>query len=249
MNKEHFSVKSLLATNKKLEKTDLSGEFLSAGVSLAPSTFSGLVNTCKGATKACRDACIGIESGMNQGEVARQAKINRTLFFAFDPEAFYAQLQLEIDALVRKALRLDALPVVRLNVYSDERHEDHCPSLFEDNPTVQFMDYTKLYDRFGNTPENYHLTFSRSEAPWSEDQARKVLAVGGSVAVVFDSPAARGDVPGGPLPEFYLDHEVINGDLSDARFEDPAPCIVGLHLKGNNAAKQAARDLGFAVAV
>ena len=46
------------------------------------------------------------------------------------------------------------------------------------------------------------------------------------VAAVFN--VNKGD----PLPEFYKDWPVIDGDSHDLRINDPSGCIVGLRAKG-----------------
>jgi hypothetical protein len=93
------------------------------------------------------------------------------------------------------------------------------------NP-CRFYDYTKSLKRFtrflnGELPENYHLTFSRSE----ETTNALVIALcksGGNVAVVFRER----------LPETWLGIEVLDGDENDLRFQDKAGCIIGLVEKG-----------------
>jgi len=105
-------------------------------------------------------------------------------------------------------------------------------------PTVQFYDYTKNHFRFNSVlPANYHLTFSRSEA--NEEQVERILARGYNVAVVFDE-----------LPENYKGYTVINGDLSDLRFEDQKNVVVGLKYKkmtGKGADNSKAFNSGFAL--
>jgi hypothetical protein len=87
-------------------------------------------------------------------------------------------------------------------------------------PSVQFYDYTKSIHRMrqqaiGLLPDNYDLTFSRSEV--NAHEVSEVLdEIGGRVAIVFD----------GPLP-----YDVTEGDDDDLRFLDPAG-IIGLKAKG-----------------
>ena len=73
----------------------------------------------------------------------------------------------------------------------------------------------------GKMPENYHLTFSRSEET-SDDRMLRILNKGGNVAVVFR----------GSLPKTYLGYPVIDGDKNDLRFKDPKGVVVGLVEKG-----------------
>ena len=69
-------------------------------------------------------------------------------------------------------------------------------------------------------PENYHLTFSRSEH--NDSLCQMVLELGGNVAVVFRNQ----------LPKTWKGFEVINGDETDLRFLDKKGVIVGLIEKG-----------------
>jgi hypothetical protein len=69
-------------------------------------------------------------------------------------------------------------------------------------------------------PENYHITFSKSES--NDVDVLKVLAAGGNVAAVFEKT----------LPATWQGVPVINGDESDVRFMDAKGVIVGLKAKG-----------------
>jgi hypothetical protein len=96
----------------------------------------------------------------------------------------------------------------------------------EEFPNVNFYDYTKGFTRMmawlnGKMPDNYHLTFSRSEET-SDDRIKKILSLGGNVAVVFR----------GSLPKTYLGFPVVDGDENDLRFKDKKGVIVGLVEKG-----------------
>jgi hypothetical protein len=115
-------------------------------------------------------------------------------------------------------------------------------TLMERHPDLTFYDYTKNPKRMyrylaGVMPENYKLTFSRSES--NEDLADKFVRRGGNVAVVFTTPK------GNTLPETYLGRPVIDGDEHDLRFLDPRGVVVGLRAKGK--AKTSRSD--FVVAV
>jgi len=155
-------------------------------------------------------------------------------------------------------------PCFRLNVLSDVRWEsmrlpfdavsDTHPTggnrmtVFDRFPDTVFYDYTKNpqrmqqfiaaasgYDRSGNWPGNYYLTFS-----WSEINARIAFAVldaGGNVAVPFD---VWGNTD---LPQEFCGYPVIDADLHDMRFLDIEQAkdlreqygtgvICGLRLKG-----------------
>ena len=68
---------------------------------------------------------------------------------------------------------------------------------------VQFYDYTKITKRAlafatGDTPENYHLTFSKTEN--NDADCIKVLEAGGNVAVVCSLPVYKQAKATGSLP-------------------------------------------------
>ena len=69
------------------------------------------------------------------------------------------------------------------------------------------------------------MTFSRSEE--NETLALGVLAQGGNVAAVFATKKGQ------DLPVRWKGFEIIDGDLDDVRFTDPAGVIVGLRAKGD----------------
>src|SRR3972149_9096540 len=68
-------------------------------------------------------------------------------------------------------------------------------------------------------PTNYHLTFSAVSG--NHDEAKRVLAAGGTVAVVFWPN----------IPRSFWGYPVLNGDSHDARLLDPKGTIVALIAK------------------
>jgi hypothetical protein len=113
-------------------------------------------------------------------------------------------------------------------------------TLMEMFPNVQFYDYTKNPIRIQKElPENYHLTFSRSEE--NNDKAMDLLSKGKNVTIVFDK-----------VPETYMGYKVINGDENDLRFKDEQGVIVGLkykNLTGKGADNKIAFESGFAIKI
>ena len=200
------------------------------------------VNICPQATAGCAEACLfgsGFGGMFNSVELAR---INKTNYFLADRKAFLLQLYTEITAIVKKFENKEEKVCIRLNGTSDLSWEKFKvidgKSLMELFPTVQFYDDTKNHFLFNSVlPANYHLTFSRSES--NEEKVEEILARGYSVAAVFDQ-----------LPETYKGYTVINGDLSDLRFEDQKNVIVGLKYKkmtGKGADNSKAFKSGFAL--
>jgi hypothetical protein len=200
------------------------------------------VNICPQATAGCAEACLfgsGFGGMFNSVELAR---MNKTNYFLADRKGFLMQLYNEISAIVKKYENKEEKVCIRLNGTSDLSWEKFKvidgKSLMELFPSVQFYDYTKNHFRFNSPlPANYHLTFSRSES--NEEHVERILAKGYSVAVVFDE-----------LPEAYKGYTVINGDLSDLRFEDQKNVVVGLKYKkmtGKGADNTKAFKSGFAL--
>ena len=213
----------------------LGGGFLTGILYLAPADLSGR-EVCPMRAVGCSEACLNTagRGAMNSVQLARISKTN--FYFDNRPE-FLENLRLDIGALARKASRENLTPVVRLNGTSDIPWERVAPELFTEFSAIQFYDYTKRPRR--ETPTNYGLTFSRSED--NGVYCVSELGRGVNVAVVFSTPKGQ------PLPLFFMGYEVIDGDLSDARFTDtgngPGPYIVGLRAKG-----KASRDTsGFVV--
>ena len=219
-------ISSLLSvdTNAKTVKGQKRG-YLTGILYLAPSNESGAINVCPHASAGCRAACLYTAGRGSFGNV-KQARINKTLFFARDRESFVAQIKKDIAALIRKAKRMNLIPCVRLNGTSDLPFENF--GIMQEFPEIAFYDYTKNAKRMkrflaGEMPTNYSLTFSRSETKRNHRQCQEIMSMGGNVAAVF---------AGKTLPKTYLGKRVFNGDKSDLRFLDPAGVIVGLTAKG-----------------
>lgn len=97
-------------------------------------------------------------------------------------------------------------------------------NIFELFPSITFYDYTKIDNRFNKVlPDNYSLTFSRSED--NHKETVDLLHRGYNVAVVF------GVKDENDLPKTYFGYPVINGDESDLRFLDDNNVVVGLKYK------------------
>jgi len=107
--------------------------------------------------------------------------------------------------------------VFRLNGTSDLAWEK--TGIFDEFPSVQFYDYTKVLGRKVAGIKNYHLTFSAADG--NDADVAKALSAGMNVAMVFDK-----------LPSEYMGREVINADDTDLRFLDPKNVIAGLKAKG-----------------
>jgi hypothetical protein len=210
-------------------------------------------NACPNASKGCIAACL-FNSGNARFNKVQEGRYNKSNYLIEDPKAFLEQLDQEVSKLVKKYAKKEQKLCIRLNGTSDWEFENKeeridiingkevvIPSfvvrdgknIFELYPDVQFYDYTKSSERIGNTPKNYHLTFSRSES--NQTEVVKVLEKGGNVAVVFTE-----------LPETYLGYPVVNGDQDDLRFLDGSNVIVGLtHKKASTKGGGKRNDLAI----
>jgi hypothetical protein len=225
-NKSYKPVKNLLSpgdTNIKTAKNILESYIMY----MAPAdTVEGL-NLCPFASDGCKKVCI-YTTGRGRFSNVQLSRINKSKFWGYDRANFYIQLANELLKIHDKAIKQNKQIAVRLNGTSDIDHlyllERYSGIDFLDQfySSLLFYDYTKNVNhisRYRHT--SYKITFSRSET--NEAEAKKVLKMGGNIAVVFQDQ----------LPEFYLGYPVINGDETDLRYFDPVNVVVGLKAKGD----------------
>ena len=213
-------MKLLNGGNYKTSKGESFG-WKTYGLHLSPFNISGN-NVCPNASTGCAAACLNT-AGRGAMRNVQEARIRKTQLFFNDREGFLRQLFKEIKSAVKSAAKKELTPCFRLNLTSDIAWERYIIPAFK---SYQFYDYTKSKQRMrrfldGRLPENYHLTFSRSEDT-SEEQIREFCDRGGNVAVVFRDH----------LPKQWRGIKVINGDTTDLRFQDERGVIVGLVAKG-----------------
>jgi len=196
---------------------------------------------CAERSAGCTAACLHTAGNPIHMAGKEKARSNRKLAFFKARKAYVALMAFEIESHVIRCTKNDTKPCYRPNTTSDYPWEsirlDCGNTLFDLFPMVQAYDYTKITKRAlkfaaGNMPNNYHLTYSRSET--NESLCLDVLNAGGNVAVVFDQ-----------LPNQWHGFDVINGDLTDARFYDPKGVVVGLKAKGDAKTD----DSGFVVRI
>jgi hypothetical protein len=190
-------------------------------LTLSAHRTSGEVNTCVKSTPECRKVCVMLTAGNAFYKKVIDGRAARTIFAARHPQHFLSLLTHEVHALERRGTPFG----LRLNVASDLRWEFIAPWLF-DGENVRAYDYTKWdsIDRDNSLP-NYRLTYSHSER-WTDDKVHTYVWSGQNVAVVFDCHKHE-------LPDTYMGIPVIDGDVSDYRYDDPAGVIVGLAAKGS----------------
>ena len=220
--------------NAKTIKGDGS-EYLTAIMYLAPWKTAG-INVCPSAElAACIDGCL-FSAGRGQMHNVKSARIRKTEWFAKDRMAFMQQLVDDVRSFVAYCAKRGIQPCVRLNGTSDIRWElipvtlgEHTlGNIFLAFPQVQFYDYTKIANRkiTHTTPNNYHLTFSYSNAnPKYAQMVEQAISNGMNVAVVWRTKHT--------IPARFLGLPTIDGDRDDLRFLDPKQCIVALYAKGS----------------
>ena len=204
---------------------------------LAPASLSGY-NTCAKATEGCKAACLNTagRGGMfKKGEttnVIQKARIRKTVMFFEDREVFMALLVKDIELAIKQSIRMNLIPVIRLNGTSDIPFEKYevvrngitYRNIFAAFPDLEFYDYTKILGRKIVDIANYHLTFSAADG--NDADVAKAIQQGYNVATVFGIKKTL------PMPETYMGMSVFNGDESDLRFLDPKGVVVGLYAKG-----------------
>ena len=231
-----------VGTNAKTIKGDGS-EYLTAIVYMTPwkvlvdgKTF----NSCSMAEQAgCIKACLNTtgRGAMNCVQAARQRKAE---WFYRDQAGFMRQLMVDLAKFQNYCSKRGIQPVVRLNGTTDirwERVKLDGLTIFDLFPRISFYDYTKIANRNVSHIDNYHLTWSYSNAsPKYAAMMQTALDKGMNVATVFRKAFDYGNTWKG-LP-------VVNGDADDLRILDPkGGHIVALYAKG----KAKADTSGFVV--
>ena len=252
------SVRSILSDNTKLRKLPNGQRIINAGVTLAPSKRSGIVNVCPHATAACILFCVLWFAGRTVTRTVREAATKRTRLWFYDAATFYARLSRELAALARKAARDGVRAFCRTNVASDI---DHPHEVYNAHPSITFYNYTKneeharAYGR-GELPANYHVYYSVSERTTFET-ARALNAAGVNLVVVFDShyfgplhrfgvvPATVRFVSRTTGESFTAD--TADGDIHDLRTPefDGRGVVVALRAKSGAKLRARAAELGF----
>ena len=199
---------------------------------LAPAEISGY-NVCPKSTNGCREACLYSAGRAGVFPMITEARIRKTKQFKENRDWFMEMLQRNIKSLIKKADKRNMVPAVRLNGTSDimwEKEDVIVDGIKHQNlmsafPNVQFYDYSKVANRRRAIAlPNYHLTFSLAEN--NDSEAVTAIHNGYSVAVVMDLKKSEAK------PLRWKGFPVIDGDLSDVRFNDPAGHIVALTAKG-----------------
>ena len=216
-------------TSSKIIKNLKIGHY-TYSLNLSPANTSGF-NVCPYSTPECRLGCLatsgrsGIEifSGKT---IIKDCRITKTRLFFNNTAYFMAWLTADLKYWQTKAKKDGFFFSARLNTISDINWQTVLidgKNIFQLFPDILFYDYTKDASKFIEKPLNYHLTYSFTGR--NEVLSKELLSKGFNVAVVFNVKHES------ELPKQFLGYKVVNGDLTDARFLDESPCIVGLKWK------------------
>ena len=140
--------KLLGSSTYKMEKSQ-KYKYLSEILHLAPSNIGG-VNICANASPECIKLCLNT-SGRGQMTSVQKSRLNKKYYFLADRLKFLNHLDKEIKLSYARAKRKGFKYTVRLNGTSDlpfERYKlENGKNLMDNNPNVQFIDYTKITNR------------------------------------------------------------------------------------------------------
>jgi hypothetical protein len=219
-----------VATSAKISHSRTYSHQHTYAIYLAPANTSGY-NVCSHSTPECRMGCLntsgraGIEefSGLTK---IHDCRVKKTKLFYEDQNFFMNWMIAEIKMYQARAARKGFYFSVRLNATSDIDWTNvylNGQNIFEIFPEVSFYDYTKSHLKFENKPINYHLTYSYTGR--NIEQCKQLLSKGYNVAVVLNVKKET------ELPKYFMNHAVINGDLTDYRIDDAKGIIIGLKWK------------------
>ena len=240
-----YGVNSLLGkgdANPKIAKNE-KDKAITFPLNLAPAKESKLIDVCPWRTDGCTLACLNTAGNPLHLPAKLQARINRTILFALNRELFFEMLRAEIDAAFKSVERRSIKDnetystAFRLNTTSDLVYEKlgRGSQAFGKQSVIDYIlqrggvpyDYTKGANR--KPPRGYHLTFSLAENN-DADALQFLQNKTGSVAIVFDTKKNRELPKRYPINGVWFD--VIDGDLSDYRVNDPIGVLIGLRAKG-----------------
>ena len=288
--KKFLTLNQKLAKTDKQTKDDLerlgvdveNDGVISLGLSLAPAQQLGANISACPKSAICKGVCLGDTANANKihGGIAKDEETGirnvdfraagrlqgylKTEALLLNPEASILILNNEINNLRKRAKKENKTGAVRLNVLSDLPIAKYWRPIVEDNPDIEFYDYSKLLGQ-KSIPDlpNHNLVYSSSGVTQEVDgkvishpdhnwgKIRNKLDNGDNIAMAFSHKSK--------IPEVVVDEEtgreykVFDGDVYDARFLDPKEnvgLIIGLKNKdGDTTNQKAVEDSnGFFVA-
>ena len=244
--RKEYGVGYLLGSSTKIDASNDAGEgylsyiqYLSPANGYNKATDSRYPSLCPYATKGCTASCLGISAGRMRFTSVQLAQINRTRLFHQSRKAYFIVLVDEILRAKRRAEREGLKLSIRLNGTSDilweymgfEIQGVAFYDIFQAFPDVMFYDYTKVPYRYRKDAvalPNYRLTYSYTGEDVSVERANEYLSAGCGVSVVYTGN------PMGKLHGLFPNcTRIVDGDVHDMRFLDPAGSLVLLKAKGD----------------
>ena len=241
----------LLGFYPKTNKNDI----LTYAHHMLPSDLSGVINVCPGAGN-CKKTCLHFAGNPAYMKGKNAKRLRQTIAFAADNSLYLETLFLAICRAIYK--HQGETIAFRLNATSDIMWENVKFDLSPDvanfalqrfgirwNPgrggnliemfstsNIIFYDYTKLKRDWKKCKDwNYHLTVSFD----GHDNIRNHKIVADGIKNGVNVAAAFNIKKSEPLPEVInlcgYQLPVLDGDISDSRFDDVAGCIIGLRFK------------------
>ena len=183
---------------------------------VAMNLSAGKDNLCVN-TASCEDTCVTHTSWRASSAGVQLARRVKTQFLVEYPREFAAVLAWDTERVL--AQHPDAM--ARPNCNQDVAWEKVFPWLAD---LITCYDYTKRLDRVGWLHVQYRTTYSATSVT-RPATVHRLVERGDTVTMVF--PRKKHD-----LPSQWEGIEVVDGDVSDDRFNDPAGVIVGLSWKG-----------------
>jgi len=234
---------------------------------LSPADTSGVINVCPGAGN-CKKTCLHWAGNPAYMKGKQAKRIRQTIAFSRDQNSYLEMLSV---AIVRALTKFEGRQIaIRLNTTSDIKWEELSFNLSPDiadfillkfgvklaagrynsilelllDFNILYYDYSKLKRNWQKCRDlNYHLTasFDGHSNAANHKVCIDALNNGVNVAAAFNIKKSQ------PLPErvnllgFSL--PVLDGDLSDSRFDDIAGCLIGLRFKQPRSTKYNADDV------
>ena len=222
---------------------------------MLPSDLSGAINVCPGAGN-CKKTCLHFAGNPAYMKGKNAKRLRQTIAFAADNSLYLETLFLAICRAIYKhqgetiAFRLNATSDImwenltfnlspdvadfaqyKFGIKVNAGRYDNILEAFLDYNVV-FYDYTKLKRNWQKCRDlNSHLTVSFD----GHDNIRNHKIVADGIKNGVNVAAAFNIKKSEPLPEVInlcgYQLPVLDGDISDSRFDDVAGCIIGLRFK------------------
>lgn len=214
----------ILSSNTKVDK-DMPG-YIGASLRLTADALyidGKRVVTCPKSSQGCRSVCLTTSGHGGINDAVHNAAYQRTYAFHKDRDFFFSKLHHELVLAKKRATKLGKKLAVRLNSMSDlPIHFLFNQWLDKEGLSVDvdtWYDYTAV-PKYIQANKDVHYTFSVKEN--NRADVMKALAEGVNLAVVVRDKSYDNN----------YGYNIVDGDITDARFLDPANSIVLLQSKG-----------------